>query len=91
MTNTRNFVILEIIMTKTEKLLNAFENGARLTSKQIAARFGLKNPTAAIDHLRNEGYAIYFNPRKTKASYFNLGKPSRAVVAAGHRALIAQR
>ncbi len=78
-------------MTKTEKLLNAFENGARLTSKQIKARFGLKNPTAAIDHLRNEGYAIYFNPRKTKASYFNLGKPSREMVAAGHRALVAQR
>ena len=91
MTNTRKFVTLENIMTKSEKLLNAFANGARLTSKQIASRFGLKNPTAAIDYLRNEGYAIYFNPRKTKASYFNLGKPSRAMVAAGHRALVAQR
>ena len=78
-------------MTKSEKLLNALENGAHLTTKQIAARFGLKNPSAAINDLRNEGYAIYFNPRKTKASYFNLGKPSREMVAAGHRALVAQR
>lgn len=74
-------------MTKTEKLLNAFKNGDHLTSKQIMARFGLKNPTAAIHDLRSEGYSIYFNPRKTKASYFNMGKPSRKIVAAGYKAL----
>jgi len=74
-------------MTKTEKLLEAFKNGNRLTSKQITARFGLQNPTAAITALRQEGYAIYFNKRKTMASYFNLGRPSRKVVAAGYKAL----
>jgi hypothetical protein len=74
-------------MTKTEKLLDAFKNGTRLTSKQISARFGLKNPTAAITALRKEGYAIHFNKRKTMASYFKLGTPSRAVVAAGYKAL----
>lgn len=74
-------------MSKIEKLLNAFENGTRLTSKQISARFGLKNPTAAINTLRHEGYAIYFNPRKTMASYFKMGKPSREVIAAGYKAL----
>lgn len=78
-------------MTKSEKLLNALETGAHLTAKQIAARFGLKNPSAAINDLRNEGYAIYFNERKTKASFYKLGKPTRSVVAAGHRALVAQR
>jgi len=76
-----------MFMTKTEKLLNAFENGARLTSRQIAARFGLKNPTAAITALRQEGYSIYFNRRKTKESYFKMGAPTREVVAAGYRAL----
>lgn len=74
-------------MTKTEKLLNAFKNGDHLTSKQIAARFGLKNPTAAIHELRTEGYSIYFNSRKTKASYFSMGKPTRELVAAGYKAL----
>jgi hypothetical protein len=78
---------MEFNMTKTEKLLNAFQSGARLTSKQIAARFGLKNPTAAIHQLRSEGHMIYFNSRKTMASYFNLGKPTREIVAAGFRAL----
>lgn len=74
-------------MTKTEKLLNAFERGARLTSRQITSRFGLKNPTAAITALRQDGYSIYFNRCKTKESYFKMGRPSRKVVAAGYRAL----
>lgn len=74
-------------MSKIGRLLDAFESGARLTSRQISSRYGLKNPSAAINDLRNNGYAIYFNPRKTSASYFSLGRPTRRMVAAGHRAL----
>lgn len=74
-------------MTKTEKLLNALESGARLTSRQIAARFGLKNPTAAIAALRQDGYSIFFNRRKTKESYYKMGRPTRELIAAGYRAL----
>lgn len=76
-------------MTKSEKLLNAFIGGAELTSRQIAARFGIKNPTAAVTSLRQAGYPIYFNERKTRASSYKLGKASRAVVAAGYKALAA--
>ena len=74
-------------MTKTEKLLTALQNGERLTTRQIRARFGLKNPTAAITHLRQEGYAVFYNKRKTMSSFYKLGKPTRAVVAAGYKAL----
>lgn len=77
-------------MSKIGKLLNAFESGAHLTSRQIASRFGLKNPSAAVNELRNSGYAIYFNPRKTSASYFSLGRPTRRLIAAGHRALVSE-
>lgn len=70
---------MEINMTKTEKLLNAFKKGANLTSKQISARFGLKNPTAAIHALRSEGHTIRFNQHTTKASYFNMSKPTAKV------------
>jgi hypothetical protein len=73
-------------MTKTQKLLNAFMNGDQLTSKQISARFGIKNPTAAVTSLRQAGHAIYFNERKTRASSYKLGKPTRAIVAAGYKA-----
>jgi len=74
-------------MTKTEKLLNALESGARLTSRQIASRYGLKNPTAAITALRQDGYSIFFNRRKTKESYYKMGRPTRELIAAGYRAL----
>ena len=74
-------------MTKTEKLLNALESGARLTSRQIASRYGLKNPTAAITTLRQDGYSIFFNRRKTKESYYKMGRPTRELIAAGYRAL----
>lgn len=74
-------------MTKTEKLLNALESGARLTSRQIFSRFGLKNPTATITNLRQEGHSIYFNRRKNTASFYRMGRPTRELIAAGYRAL----
>jgi len=76
-------------MTKTQKLLNAFMNGDQLTSKQISARFGIKNPTAAVTSLRQAGHAIYFNERKTRTSSYKLGKPTRTIIAAGYKALAA--
>ena len=40
-------------MTKQQKLVTSLINGNELTAKQITARFGLQNPTAAINHVRN--------------------------------------
>ena len=79
-------------MTKQERLLEAFQNGEKLTAAQIRARFGVKNPTATVSDLRlRGGYAIYANQHKdTKgrvSTKYRLGKPSRAIVAAGYRAL----
>lgn len=72
-------------MTKTAKLLGAFEKGEALTSKQIKARFGLANPHEAVRSLRTEGYAIYGNETKLSdgkvATKYRLGKPSRQMVA----------
>lgn len=78
--------------TKQSRLLEALKNGEQLTSKQIAARFGIGNPTAAVSDLRlRGGFAIYANPYTNsdgKRSFkYRLGTPSRAVVAAGYRAL----
>jgi hypothetical protein len=77
--------------TKQGRLLQAFKSGEKLTAKQIAARFGIKNPTATVSDLRFSGYAIYANPHKdTKGQVttkYEIGMPSRRVVAAGYRAL----
>ena len=77
-------------MTKSKKLLSAFTGGEQLTTKQIRSRFGIANPNAAVDGLRKQGYAIYSNARASKTgkgqkTFFRLGTPSRAVVAAGYR------
>ena len=78
-------------MTKQERLLEALQNGEQLTAKQITYRFDIANPTATVSDLRFQGYAIYANKRtNTRGESFTkyrLGRPSRAVVAAGYRAL----
>lgn len=78
-------------MTKQERVLEALQRGEQLTAKQIAARFGVANPTATISDLRYSGFAIYANRNvDTKGrvtTKYRLGRPSRALVAAGYRAL----
>jgi predicted transcriptional regulator len=77
-------------MTKTQKVLTAFESGQELTAKQIAARYGVGNPGRVVHYLRNQGYSIYLNKRvDTKGrvtNKYSLGNPTRAIVAAGWKA-----
>ena len=78
--------------TKTAKLIAALEDGAELTAKQINARYGVKNARALISSLRMQGYPVYLNKRVSTFngetySKYRLGTPTRAVVAAGFRAL----
>jgi hypothetical protein len=82
----------KFMMTKSERLIEAFEKGAELTAKQITQRFGFANPTATISDLRlRSGLAIYANKRTNKLggtyTKYRLGTPSREVVAAGYKAL----
>ena len=83
-------------MTKTEKVLTALKSGETLTAKQITSRFGFTSTGAArktVSYLRMQGYAIHLNKTvDTKGRVMNkyrLGTPTRAVVAAGYRALAA--
>ena len=79
------------VTTKQDKVLNALMAGEQLTGKQIAARFGVGNARATVSALRMKGYPIYANTRtdtkgRSKTKY-RLGAPSKAVIAAGYRAL----
>lgn len=78
-------------VTKQSRLLEALQNGEQLTAKQIAARFGIANPTATVSDLRFSGFAVYANKHvDTKGrvtTKYRLGRPSREIVAAGYRAL----
>lgn len=80
-----------MMTTKTDRLLEALQNGEQLTAKQIAARFSIANPTATISNIRFAGYAVYANEHTdTKGrvtTKYRLGKPSRAIIAAGYKAM----
>ena len=83
------------MMTKSERLVEALKSGEKLTAKQITARFSIANPTATVSDLRlRGGYSIYANTHKdTKGREtlkYEIGRPSRRVVAAGYRALAQQ-
>jgi hypothetical protein len=77
--------------TKTSKVLTALRNGEELTGKQIESRFGVGNARATVSALRMQGFPIYSNKRvdtKGRVKFkYRLGTPSRAVVAAGYKAL----
>jgi len=78
-------------VNKTQRLLEALQWGDEVTAGQARQRFGIQNVRAAAHHLRQQGYAVYGNSktdsRGRKVTRYRLGAPSRAVVAAGYRAL----
>jgi hypothetical protein len=56
--------------------------------------FGVGNPSATINELRNEGHAIYLNTRINsngkKVSFYRLGTPTKRMVASGIAAMRSQ-
>jgi predicted ArsR family transcriptional regulator len=81
----------KMTLTKQARVLEALQSGEQLTAKQIAARFGVANPTATISNIRFAGYAVYANEHTdTKgrvSTKYRLGRPSREIVAAGYKAM----
>lgn len=77
--------------TKESRVLTALQEGRTLSSAQMKSFFGIGNPQAVIQALRFKGYPIYLNTvtdtkNRTRRVY-RLGTPSKAVIAAGYRAL----
>ena len=76
--------------TKTYKLFNALQAGEKLTQSDVAKRFGIKNIAAEASRIRQHGYAVYANSRKAgngvTVTEYELGRPSREIVALGYKA-----
>jgi biotin operon repressor len=75
------------------KILSSLMEGKAVSGKQFAARHNTTVTTvgARVSELRREGFAIY-NNKKTDSqgrsmSFYRIGKPTRAVIAAGYKAL----
>lgn len=60
------------------------------TVKQARRRFGIKNVSARINELRQEGYCIYTNKKTLKdgrkIKFYRLGTPTKALVRAALQA-----
>lgn len=76
--------------TKTFKLFNALYKGEKVTAADAHKRFGIKNIAAEASRIRSQGYAVYANTRKAgngvTVTEYELGKPSREIVALGYKA-----
>jgi len=73
--------------TQKAKLVRSFQNGSEFTASQISHRFGVRNPSAMINFLRKDGYAIYANEVTNSLGQtytkYRMGKPTRQLIAAG--------
>lgn len=81
-------------ITKMDRVIIALTAGDQLTKPQIKARYGVANPRATISDLRMKGFPIYLRKHKTTKGTtlkYELGKPSRAVIAAGYQYLAMQK
>lgn len=67
-------------------------NGETLTESQ-AKKLGVGNLRAEVSRIRQTGYAVYANKRVAAngvaVTEYRHGKPSKALIAAGYRALAA--
>ncbi len=79
------------MQTKTGKLFQALKQGEKITPAEAQKRFGIKNISAEASRIRSAGYAVYANSRKAgngvQVTEYEIGMPSRRVVAAGYKAL----
>jgi predicted ArsR family transcriptional regulator len=79
-------------LTKKAAVLETLKNHeGGVTAAQLETWLNIGNVRATVSDLRFDGYAIYAN-RKTDTkgrtkTFYRLGRPSRAIVAAGYRAM----
>ena len=77
--------------TKTGKVFAALQSGEKLTASDAKHRFNVGNLAAEASRIRAAGYAVYANSHKAgngvQVTEYELGMPSRRVVAAGYRAI----
>lgn len=74
--------------SKTQRLLNALQNGHEVSANFAMNKFGFSSAGSvrkAISDLRYDGYAIYAN--EGQVTKYRLGTPTRSLVAAGYQRL----
>ena len=73
-------------LSKKQKVLNLLQKGENVAWSTIQNKFDLESPRSMVDTLRAEGYMVYGN-KVAGRTYYRIGAPTRAIVAAGIKAL----
>ena len=73
-------------LANSTKFLNAMLRGQSVTWKEAQTKFNLSKPRAVVDKIREEGHCVYIN-KNSKGTYYRIGTPSKALIAAGFAAL----
>jgi hypothetical protein len=74
-------------LSKTQRVINAFERGDVITWTQLRNTFDLTSPQAMVDKLRSQGHMIYINKTADGTSY-RMGEPTQAIINAGVGAVL---
>ena len=74
-------------LSKTQRVINAFERGDVITWTQLRTQFDLTSPQAMVDKLRSQGHMIYINKTADGTSY-RMGEPTQAIINAGVGAVL---
>ena len=70
-------------MTQHGKILGVLRAGKRL-NVQRAETMGITNLSARVAELRAQGHSIFTNQRKNTGSFYQIGHPSRSMVASAY-------
>ena len=73
-------------LANSTKFLNGLLRGESVTWKHAQSKFNLSRPRAVVDKIREEGHCVYINKNKS-GTYYRIGTPSKALIAAGFAAL----
>ena len=73
-------------LANSTKFLNALLRGDSVTWNEARTSFNLQRPRAVVEKLREDGHCVYINKTSTGTSY-RIGTPSKAIIAAGLKAL----
>tara|TARA_R100001591_G_scaffold24040_1_gene33912 strand:- start:607 stop:861 length:255 start_codon:yes stop_codon:yes gene_type:complete len=73
-------------LANSTKFLNALLRGQSVTWKEAQTKYNLSKPRAVVDKIREEGHCVYINKNKS-GTYYRIGTPSKAIIAAGFAAL----
>ena len=81
-----DYIMGRKILANSTKFLNALLRGDSISWNEARTTFSLQRPRAVVEKLREDGHCVYVN-KTTSGTSYRIGTPSKAIIAAGLKAL----